>query len=692
MSDLPPPTPEPSLIERLRKITGLTEPVPWAEPPPPPEPPYEAPPPVDKLMAGMRDGFTLAVGCGIAVGVLGVALGMRVYEGIKPAARAAGRKSREWGTRTAAATRQGIGSVREKIAAAKTARAEKAAALAASKESTITTGVRTADVADVADNTPTAEASALPRLESPASSSTAPASALSAQSAVPIPQPGATPAADFAPKTATNETSSVTNETPSATNETSFVTDETSSVADETSSAANETSSVTDETSFATNETSSVTDETSFATNETSFVTNETSFVTNETSFATNETSSATDETPFVTNETSFAINETSFVAKNGPFSSKKTPKTAEAAPVVAPLEADSADPGETVEAPISPEAGGQSPVSSVSPARRGRFRALVFAPAALLLVLGALAAIPAVRYRFTDWLGSGNARVVAGAEGWIFLRSELTPAAAAPSLKDTAAALRTRCENLVVLSLPARAVVYADKTSPDASARVPRDPAVTTALAELSAAGASVLDLAPLLSTQKAGDAKDGPLFNPQDTLWSPRGMIYCASAAAAHIQQQPAFAALPMNPALAIMEPVTAPAAPGALVAEWHTDRSRARYAPVAHPLIRLVTPDKKDPLPGDPASSLVVLGGPALAAYDSAGISLPGTAVPAAGFGRHLAFLLNTTAHLHPAATAPQAAAAWLEEDAKTKPAPRKIIVWLLEDADFFRAPNP
>jgi hypothetical protein len=128
--------------------------------------------------------------------------------------------------------------------------------------------------------------------------------------------------------------------------------------------------------------------------------------------------------------------------------------------------------------------------------------------------------------------------------------------------------------------------------------------------------------------------------------------------------------------------MEPVTAPAAHGVLVSEWKTERSRSRYAPAPQPMIRIVTPDKKDPLPDDASSGLVILGGPALAIYDATGPAIPDKAVPAAGLGRHLAYLLNTPVHSSPGENARKAAAAWLQS-AGEKP---RIIVWLLEDRDF------
>ncbi len=104
-------SPKPGFIEGPKELTGATP-----EPERAPPPAYDAPPPVDKLMAGIRDGITLAVACGIAATVLSVALATRACQSAKLLCRMAGRKSREWGNKAANISRKSLQTLRQKFA------------------------------------------------------------------------------------------------------------------------------------------------------------------------------------------------------------------------------------------------------------------------------------------------------------------------------------------------------------------------------------------------------------------------------------------------------------------------------------------------------------------------------------------------------------------------------------------------
>lgn len=138
---------------------------------------------------------------------------------------------------------------------------------------------------------------------------------------------------------------------------------------------------------------------------------------------------------------------------------------------------------------------------------------------------------------------------VVKGKDGWLFLTSELRhlgvgefwglaaqKASAAtredardplPVIVDTAAQLKKAGVALLVVPVPPRAVIYADKL-PGGEAGVPlrRDAVLQAFMAQLRSVDVAVLDLTEPFLKARAEDEKSGPVCCRTDSHWSPRGI----------------------------------------------------------------------------------------------------------------------------------------------------------------------
>ncbi len=159
-------------------------------------------------------------------------------------------------------------------------------------------------------------------------------------------------------------------------------------------------------------------------------------------------------------------------------------------------------------------------------------------------------------RTRADEATGNRQA-VIRGEDGWLFLTSELRhlgvgtfwgeaaqQASAAtredardplPVIVDTARQLREAGIALLVVPVPPRAVVYADRIWGDA----PRDAAghpvrLDAALqafhARLREEQVAVLDLTEAFVAARVDDAKEGHVYCRLDSHWSPRGIVIAA------------------------------------------------------------------------------------------------------------------------------------------------------------------
>jgi alginate O-acetyltransferase complex protein AlgJ len=163
----------------------------------------------------------------------------------------------------------------------------------------------------------------------------------------------------------------------------------------------------------------------------------------------------------------------------------------------------------------------------------------------------------------------AGDSMTVAGADGWLFLRSELRhigagpfwgPAAAAvsratspdkadplPAIVDFVGQMKGRGIEVLVMPVPCKAVVYPEKlVSPEkpGGPGEPVDPADGRVdqvhrdfFAALAAKGVNVVDLAEVFAAEKAG----GELYCKTDTHWSPRACERAARLLATQIGKIP-------------------------------------------------------------------------------------------------------------------------------------------------------
>lgn len=192
--------------------------------------------------------------------------------------------------------------------------------------------------------------------------------------------------------------------------------------------------------------------------------------------------------------------------------------------------------------------------------------RFIQFNVSALAVLGGSLAlALPAFAEAASDAAFAAECRVLAeraaaakeavvkAKDGWLFLAPELrhlgagefwdpaaqTASAATrkdardplPVILDTAAQLRDAGVKLLVVPVPPRAVIYADKL-PGGEACVPvrRDAALQVFMAKLRKADVAVLDLTEPFIKARAEDEKAGSVCCRTDSHWSPRGIEIAA------------------------------------------------------------------------------------------------------------------------------------------------------------------
>ena len=164
-------------------------------------------------------------------------------------------------------------------------------------------------------------------------------------------------------------------------------------------------------------------------------------------------------------------------------------------------------------------------------------------------------------------------------------------------------------------------------------------------------------------------------------------------ASAAALAVQQLPGFAALPLQPSLAVMQKDKGAATMEDLVTALHYSRVQQRYPAKEVDLIRLVSSGKREPLASDSASPVTLLGGDAVALYDDPALGHPAKSAAgqssSAGFAQYLAWHLSTPLDVHVSrGSGAEAAADWLKSRPEADRGGRKVIVWVISDAAILR----
>jgi alginate O-acetyltransferase complex protein AlgJ len=163
----------------------------------------------------------------------------------------------------------------------------------------------------------------------------------------------------------------------------------------------------------------------------------------------------------------------------------------------------------------------------------------------------------------------AGESPVVAGTDGWMFFVPELRYLTAGPfwgedaakvskasagaqdplpAILDFKAQLDKKGISLLVVPVPAKAAIYADKLvggpAPAAASRV--DAAQAEFLKVLEKNGVKTLDLTPIYLDYRKSYPEQ-LLYCKTDTHWSGNGIAVAAKAIAARVKQQPWFADQP-------------------------------------------------------------------------------------------------------------------------------------------------
>lgn len=144
----------------------------------------------------------------------------------------------------------------------------------------------------------------------------------------------------------------------------------------------------------------------------------------------------------------------------------------------------------------------------------------------------------------------------LAARDGWLFFRGDLMYLLSGdlreqpegkdpwPAVIDFHQQLQARGVDLLLVIIPTKAEIYPEKLSDHApgSDGPPVAPYCRKLMAELSAAGVEVLDLHSPFMAQR--DLDPEPLYMPQDTHWTPRGLRLAAALISRRVKQYPWYA----------------------------------------------------------------------------------------------------------------------------------------------------
>ena len=209
--------------------------------------------------------------------------------------------------------------------------------------------------------------------------------------------------------------------------------------------------------------------------------------------------------------------------------------------------------------------------------------------------------------------------RGLVGRDGWLFFRGDLAYLLSGdlreqadgrnpfPAITDFNTQLKARGIDLLLVVIPTKAEVYPEKVS----ARAPADgkpyvaPYCRKLLGELADAGVGIVDLLPAFLAARQGDE---PLYMPQDTHWTNRGVRLAARAIAETVKQRPVLADLPYGSVKYTTREVTCTRLGD--ICAMLTDEESVGYRPMNLPAQQVIGPDGQ-PYDDDPTSPLVMLG---------------------------------------------------------------------------------
>jgi len=334
----------------------------------------------------------------------------------------------------------------------------------------------------------------------------------------------------------------------------------------------------------------------------------------------------------------------------------------------------------------------------------RERLRALEDRVEAMEFFAGWRRADQAWRLR---WLGAGNARVVAGEDGWLHYRPDLEavvgkgpfyeePASVAreplqgewrrpvPVIAEFAARLRERGVDLVLVPPPTKPMVC--RTGLGLPPGRAAHPDWDRLLHRLRDEGVEVVDPAPALMELPDDEAR----YLRRDTHWTPRAMERAARLVADRLKErldgpgdlETSIRPVPRSHA-------------GDLVGMLDLPEGATPFPPETVRLRRVVETKSGEPLGSDPASPVVLLGDSFANVYEdpSLGFGAGDETAIGAGFPSHLAAALGRRLHVIArnggGATAVRRAFARLPDDEVRA---KRVVVWLLSARDLLLAERP
>lgn len=208
----------------------------------------------------------------------------------------------------------------------------------------------------------------------------------------------------------------------------------------------------------------------------------------------------------------------------------------------------------------------------------------------------------------------------IVGRDGWLFFRGDLEYLLSGdlreqpegknpwPAIIDFREQLQARGVDLLIVIIPTKAEIYPEKLSEHAPG--PEGPWVTPwcrkLQGELAAAGVDVVDLLPAFMAER--DSGDEPLYMPQDTHWTNRGVQLAARLIARRVRRYPWFAEVGAAPGRYTVRPATCTRL-GDIVGML-PEAERVRYRPMELTALQVVGPDG-ELYTDDPASPIVMLG---------------------------------------------------------------------------------
>ncbi len=218
----------------------------------------------------------------------------------------------------------------------------------------------------------------------------------------------------------------------------------------------------------------------------------------------------------------------------------------------------------------------------------------------------------------------SSKIKALAGIDGFLFFRNSLEYVLSGdlrkqkpgknpfPAIVDFNDFLAEQGVDFLLVPIPTKAEVYPDKISkgPVKLDSLPiLNPHGRKFLADLTDAGVEVLDVLPaLLAARVKRKPEQEPLYQPQDTHWTDRGLRLVADLVAERVRRYPWFAEANAEPVRYRLEKKNFKRK-GDLVSRL-AEREKRRYRPQSLVGQQVITPEGK-PYEDDPASPVTLLG---------------------------------------------------------------------------------